>query len=579
MSNIIDIQQFLVGKTFHIPAYQRDYAWTTAQVEDLFEDVQEALETGSGHYLGTLVLASRGGRNHEVVDGQQRLTTLTLVIQALLEQLEPNDPDRIADFAILVGHGSSLKLDFGNNLAFVIPLLSGADPVPSSAGQRKLKTNYSYACDRAKAIKEIGGDGLIKEWLACIKTLEVIQFVAADTGRAIRMFQTVNDRGLPLTAMDKAKALLVFYSNRYLGGVLDEHINICFGRCFSDYDSLREFVQKPGFRITNVARDTFTEDDLLRYHYLSYSHPDAVNAADYDGSLKLVFDGFLKATLKKLASTPDRLQSFIQDYVDDLSGFSCAFKNLLISTQDNERLYKLFVVLGLAARLYPLVIRLHQRELLFNEVSDTQTDLLQCIEVCDVRVYKTRGTDPAKGIGDLSHVSRTVDADFISSALKSFTLRFMPDGDFHTHLSQLMDGNGAVPLILLVHDEIIAGASYPLGKLVDLVNGQITREHIIAQIPNFSVTSHGFVDDLDFEGHLHQIGNLTLLQKSENSRCNNLAVHTKMTDTALYSDSAFAEPRQLAHQYATTGGAFNKAELSERTGTLAKWIINRWAIW
>jgi uncharacterized protein with ParB-like and HNH nuclease domain len=51
MSNIIDIQQFLVGKTFHIPSYQRDYAWTTSQVDDLFCDVQEALEAGFGHYL------------------------------------------------------------------------------------------------------------------------------------------------------------------------------------------------------------------------------------------------------------------------------------------------------------------------------------------------------------------------------------------------------------------------------------------------------------------------------------------------------------------------------------------------
>lgn len=76
MSNIIDIQQFLVGKTFHIPLYQRGYAWTTSQVDDFFSDVQEALETGSGHYLGTIVLAKNGGQSYEVVDGQQRLSTL-----------------------------------------------------------------------------------------------------------------------------------------------------------------------------------------------------------------------------------------------------------------------------------------------------------------------------------------------------------------------------------------------------------------------------------------------------------------------------------------------------------------------
>ena len=75
MSNIIDIQQFLVGKTFHIPSYQRDYAWATGQVDDLFCDVQEALETGSGHYFGTIVLAKNSGQSYEIVDGQQRLST------------------------------------------------------------------------------------------------------------------------------------------------------------------------------------------------------------------------------------------------------------------------------------------------------------------------------------------------------------------------------------------------------------------------------------------------------------------------------------------------------------------------
>ena len=56
MSTVIDAQQFLVGKTFRIPPYQRDYAWTTQQVEDLFDDVQEAIDSGTGHYLGTVVL-------------------------------------------------------------------------------------------------------------------------------------------------------------------------------------------------------------------------------------------------------------------------------------------------------------------------------------------------------------------------------------------------------------------------------------------------------------------------------------------------------------------------------------------
>jgi hypothetical protein len=579
MSNIIDIQQFLVGKTFHIPTYQRDYAWTTAQVDDLFEDIQEALDTQSGHYLGTLVLANNGGNNYEVVDGQQRLTTLTLVIHALLQELANDDPDRIADTAILVMQGRNLKLDCGNNRTFVENLFSGGNPSPASAGQRKLEASYSFARDRAKALKSSGGDNLVKQWIACIKTLEIIQFVATDTGRAIRMFQTVNDRGLPLTAMDKAKALLVFYSNRCLGGALDQMINSCFGQCFADYDALREFAKQPAFRVTNIARDNFSEDDILRYHYLAYTHPDAVNAADYEGSLRTVFDAFLKGTLKTLARDPEKLTSFIKDYVTDLSAFAAAFKTLVLACETDRRLYKLFVILGLAARLYPLTVRLHQRSILTATLPNHAQDLLYCIEVCDVRVYKTRGTDPAKDIGDLSHRSRSISISDAADALRAFAQWFMPDGNFQTSLGQVMDNNGAVLLMLLAYDEEVAQSAYTIKKLADLVSSQITREHIIAQVPNFSVTAHGFADDEDFKTHLPQVGNLTLLTKGENSRCNNLAVHTKMTDPALYTASVFAGPRHIAHYYASNGCVFNKTEVIQRTGYLSNWILKKWAIW
>ncbi|RJP82922.1 MAG: DUF262 domain-containing protein [Desulfobacteraceae bacterium] len=579
MSNIIDIQQFLVGKTFHIPSYQRDYAWATGQVDDLFCDVQEALETGSGHYFGTIVLAKNSGQSYEIVDGQQRLSTLTLVIQALLKQLDPADSDCIANGAILLRNGLSLKMNFGKNAAFVEDLFAGNSPTPNSGGQRKLQAAYGFAQDRAKALIVEGGINLVKKWVKTIKSLEIIQFVATDTGRAIRMFQTVNDRGIPLTSMDKAKALLVYYSNRYLAGELDGDINSAFGDCFSAYDSLREFVTSPGYRIDNIARDTFTEDDLLRYHYLAYNYPSALNVSDYNGTVRTVFDGFLKGTLKELCKKPNELRSFISDYTSDLRSFSIAFDQLISSTATDKQLYKLFVILGLAARLYPLTIRLHQRGLLRSQVPNTSVDLLHCIEVCDVRVYKTRGTDPAKDIGDLSHGSRTATVKDLANGLRNFVTWFMPDGTFQTSLSQDMYHNGALTLFLIRNDEDVAGSVYGHAKLHQMVIAQITREHIISQTPNWTISSQGFIDEADFSNHLHMFGNLTLLSKSDNSRCQNQPTHTKMTDPNFYAKSSYAETRQLAHQYGPNAGVFTKADILKRTQAFATVVIGKWAIW
>ncbi|MGZ8212877.1 MAG: DUF262 domain-containing protein [Methylosarcina sp.] len=584
MSNVIDIQQFLVGKTFHIPSYQRDYAWTTAQVDDFFSDVEEALGTGSGHYLGTIVLAkNKKAPSYEVVDGQQRLSTLIIVIQALLQQLSPDDPDRIANEAILLRNGLILKLDFGVNNRFIDALFAETtpDPIPNSGGQRKLYEAYHFAKDRAKAITSNGGAGLVKQWLDTIKSLEIIHFVAADTGRAIRMFQTVNDRGVPLTAMDKAKALLVYYSNRYLEDeTLDSRINSCFGECFAVFDSLREYVTKPNYRINNIARDTFTEDDILRYHYLAYNYSTAVNVTDYDGAIRTVFDGFLKSTLKKFRQQPEDLRSFIEDYISDLRLFTLAFRDLIFATGSDARLYRLFIILGLSARLYPLIIRLHQRGVLQNPLPNTSIDLLDCLEICDVRVYKTRGTDPAKDIGDLSHKSRIISVQNISDGLRDFTIRFMPDGMFQTYLSQDMYHNGALLLFLVRNDENVHGSAFLHATLLKMVSDQITREHIIAQTPNFSINPHGFIDETDFHSHLHMFGNLTLLSSSDNSRCQNKATHTKLTDTNLYAKSIYAETRKLAHQYGQqNGGVFTKSDILNRTQVLAAFVIKNWAIW
>ena len=579
MSNVISIQQFLVGKTLTIPLFQRDYSWTTKQVEDLFGDIKESISTNSPHYLGTVVLAHVNGDRYEVVDGQQRLSTLALIIHALLTQLPNDDTRRIEDTAILLRQDDEMKLNFGNNAHFVSSLLSAARPFPTTAGQRKLDAAYRYARERADEIFRSGGRPLIIRYLATIRRLEIIEFVASDTGRAITLFQTVNDRGLLLSAMDKAKALLVLYSNRHLGREFDRFISDCFGRCYAAFDAMKVHVEKKATHIGNIARDGFSEDDLLRYHYLAYDFPGTVEGADWDGSIRTVFDSFLKKTLAKFAKEDsNKLHSFIQDYVEDLVSFCEAFRDLVLETGRNARIYRYLVILGASARLYPLTVRLYQRGILFNTPAGSTVDLLQALETCDVRVYKTRGTEPAAGIGQVSHASRNAAEEVILEFVRAFTASWMSDGLFSTLLGQDMYRNQALTLIMLDYDEHCAGTPYPIGELHDLVEKEITREHILSQVPNFSVIKHGFIDDDDFAAHLHLLGNLTPLTKSENSICGNSTVEKKMTNQDLYLASHYSATRQLANHYIVGNSSFNKTELLQRTKYLSQWILKRWSL-
>lgn len=277
------------------------------------------------------------------------------------------------------------------------------------------------------------------------------------------------------------------------------------------------------------------------------------------------------------AWTIAQVDDLFGDVQEALDASSTHYLGTIVLAQRGDAGYD--IVVGVSARLYPLIIRLHLRRMLLAPVPGANVDLLHCLEACEVRIYKTRGTDPARGIGHVSHRSRTATVQEIGEALKAFITQFMPDGSFQVYLGQNMYDNGALVLLLLSYDEHVAGQPYPLSTLVPLVTDHITREHIIARTPHWSVSSYGFTDDIDHESHLHTLGHLTLLSQAENSRCTNQPPHTKMTAAHLYAQSKFAATRQLAHQYATAGGMYRNADLVNRTQMLTAFVLSNWCLW
>ncbi len=319
----VTLEQFFAGKKFRIPFYQRDYAWTPQNVDELFEDIGEALETGDRHYLGTFILSkSATDDRYNVVDGQQRLTTLTMMLHALIGQLSDHELRIGYTFAMLgsVSTGSKLALQ-GPNGRFFRELMEGARPQPDSPSQQRLLKSYGWINTRIRSLNDGDRDDPVVTWLRCIMNLEVLEFVEASEGKAIRMFQTVNDRGVPLSNMERAKSLLIYCSNRYLDGELDEIVNHHFGECFRSFGQIRAMASEVGYRVQTLNRANFSEDDILRYHYLAFDPLpfDAESGFDFSASAGFVLNSFLKVTLKRLRSRPPQLKAFIERYAEDLS--------------------------------------------------------------------------------------------------------------------------------------------------------------------------------------------------------------------------------------------------------------------
>lgn len=82
----IKVKDFFNGRFFEIPKYQRGYAWDVQNVRDLFDDITESIESNSNHYIGTIVLSKdkEDDEKFHVVDGQQRITTISMIIKALV---------------------------------------------------------------------------------------------------------------------------------------------------------------------------------------------------------------------------------------------------------------------------------------------------------------------------------------------------------------------------------------------------------------------------------------------------------------------------------------------------------------
>src|ERR1700686_1808859 len=97
MNNVFSLQEIFAGKILQVPDYQRGYAWEQRQLDELLEDL-EFLAVGKDHYTGSLVLHKQTGSERDeegqkhdvyhVVDGQQRLTTLVLLLDAIRARFE-----------------------------------------------------------------------------------------------------------------------------------------------------------------------------------------------------------------------------------------------------------------------------------------------------------------------------------------------------------------------------------------------------------------------------------------------------------------------------------------------------------
>ena len=231
----IQPQHFSLGtlfadRLFRIPEYQRAYAWQSKQRLDLFDDIIKVQASGNEaeHFMATLVglrrrkisVAAHQYVEIDVVDGQQRLTTLTILLKAISKALNRSDKveaKRAEEIDALLVKGDDLSLlllqtNHDSSHVFVDYLREGTVPSGKVAGtvaDRNLTEAIAECEEFVSEWPERAGATLV-DLLGIVRNrLTVIFHEIEDEGLVYTVFEVLNSRGLDVTWFDKLKSLLM----------------------------------------------------------------------------------------------------------------------------------------------------------------------------------------------------------------------------------------------------------------------------------------------------------------------------------------------------------------------------------
>lgn len=212
---------------YHIPSYQRPYAWTVDQASELFDDLYDFYQTedDEGYFLGSIVLIKQEAKPYsEVIDGQQRLTTLTILLAAICSLAEGEYRSELKEYIMEPGKESQGLLplprltlrerDKDFFLKYVQKLnfteLLKIEPLSlKNESQRNIQLNGKYFLD---ALNEKFGQNLdgLKDFVRFLVTRCYLVAVSTPNQQsAFRVFSVMNSRGLDLQPTDIIKADII----------------------------------------------------------------------------------------------------------------------------------------------------------------------------------------------------------------------------------------------------------------------------------------------------------------------------------------------------------------------------------
>lgn len=221
----LKVAALLGGRLFRIPEYQRAYAWGNRQRIDLFNDILDVRRSGREHFMATVVALARESRSIgadefrsvELVDGQQRVTTLIILLKAIEKALTTDSTSdakvkqEIGDLLVKGDDHSLILLQTNHDSSNIFANYVRTGEIDKKSAVTAADINLTDAAQECELfVSQWSRDKPLIELVATIRNrLSVIYHELADEATVYRVFEVLNSRGLDVKWIDKLKSQLM----------------------------------------------------------------------------------------------------------------------------------------------------------------------------------------------------------------------------------------------------------------------------------------------------------------------------------------------------------------------------------
>lgn len=579
------------NEQFFIPAYQRRYSWQWKQIAELYDDI-DLLKENDTHLLGSIVCLTSnhtaGINTLELVDGQQRITSLSIFLKAIRDRfLDLGEKDVVTEI-------DSYLYCKGIDRKPINKVLLGDLDNPDYE-----KLVKQTKLDEIKNAEMLNAYEYLKEWVdeldlsklnilyfKFINNVILVRLDVGDAKDAYKLFETINNRGLKLCPTDIIKNFLLGHASSINNDVLTE-VRENWKQLIVNLDEVNTddfFRQLMCGRLQRKITFTYLIDEFKKYYLRTVE--EAKELPEYE-----IYNEYLienEETVREEipeengnGSVEDEKEKqktvTIVDYSEELKSLSLLYKKILKRKFENIKINRHLFNLQRIKSFPSYVFLLN----LFDRADVSEKQIIEILSLLETFMLRRHICEYRTGeLDDIFSKLVKVDSQNIVEKVKEELKKDLPtDKEFEIKFSTASfkgnENRAKYVIEKFEYDKINDAGEYVLNS-----GNELHLEHIIPKTIDTKKSKKEFGDWITYLGkdsltehkhYVNRVGNFTLLGQKLNISASNNPFKSKLTE---YEKSNIAMTKEIFEDYED----FRFEEVEKRSKDLAKRAKKLWRI-